>query len=564
MGLPSYANDKRACIVAVLIAMGVLAKLAFGLNDVPELRTRLVYIEIALCLVLLSGFSVLWSPRRILVAILLSLSVLGMTVSTVLSDHFYPALWHLTEFLLLGCLSVLLAVFFKQDNGERKNLVTLSVIVAFLITVGAEFYLWLLTEGKETFRWIKFNYFYSYLHIRHFGDMASLVSLLSLYLVTAESNKLKVFGVAALFLSMVALLFTGSRLLIWVVVIAVLFLAAIARDRAILLPLVIAVFVVSTLASNVLAWGNESIGPFRALNLFYEADQGGPGPSLSLEGEKEELPVIKVKDTHRFYIWGETWKRAIGSPWFGEGGNTYKYIQPHLWGQTPHNTFLQFFLNWGLAGCLLFLLSLFPVASALKVIFDPNSGCGSHVFWGMGYLVFFVHGLVASTFYEPVDLLMISIMIGVLISSSEKPVFVSSGASGHPFIRGRLAIIFLCIIFLTNLLAHQVYRVDKRMGKGRDVSEFNRRLYFNMPFTAEKFRKGVHHAIKWYPEQEWGLLSWGEQNVEYKSWYFTALKSNFSARQGDFSHSQQLLEVALKNAGGKKNKAIVTKIVQGR
>lgn len=538
-------QEWQLTLIGSLLALGVLSKLIFDLATVPDVRVHVVYVEVLLGFSLLAGFSgTRWQSSRIGVCLFVLWLVLSCW-ATLASDHFYPSLWHQAELLLLVALLPLLSVFL-QRNQNAVLVLTLVVLAAFMVTAVAELVQWFRLDDPATYNWIGFDVFYSYLHVRHFGDMATICVFIACYFIGREGMALPWLGFVALVISATVLFFSGGRASILSTVFLVLLLLLIAAGSRRFVLGVFAALIIGYLLASVFSSGSSVVGPARAVDLFAQV----PFVSEAVADDELEQNNLEIKTSGRNMFWKQTLDILDSHPWLGTGPDTYIFIQPALWGQTPHNTLLQFALDWGWpAAAIAFGFTCYLLWCAGQQIWRLRSEWDIASFWGLAYVVFFIHGLVATTFYEPVNLLMVLVMSAILLSSKSPSSFTSSGAGIR--IPMKLAIGMLVATLILNLVVHQVFRTDIRLAKGRHTGSISEWMYFNWPFVSDRFHQGLHHMVKRDTHNELFYLEWGERNTPYVSWYFTAHKAKYYHDHGDRALAYVALERAQEKAGKK-------------
>ena len=201
-------GGKVTFFICLLFFLGVLDRLLFTPFFIPALRADLVYFEVFILLALVLSVNVRWCSENRVLLFLTGLWLVLAVLATALSEHFYTSLWRQTEVFLVLAIGVWLSVLFGRDK-RFLTVLSLVVVVAFSITALAEFGEWLKSEDPSKQQWAIM--LKSYFNVRHFGDIASVATLVSLYFVgPVKQIYLRLAGMLVFFISLTALLFTGG------------------------------------------------------------------------------------------------------------------------------------------------------------------------------------------------------------------------------------------------------------------------------------------------------------------------------------------------------------------
>lgn len=126
----------------------------------------------------------------------------------------------------------------------------------------------------------------------------------------------------------------------------------------------------------------------------------------------------------RIEVWASTWGAIKDHLLFGLGSQGYFYTPGRLLNNMhPHNIFLQFLVEWGLIGSLLFLIILargFLAGLRLHVLNDDNQTRRFPLAAGAVIFTLTINSLVDGTYYHPQSLLYLTIAYAVWIVPSHK------------------------------------------------------------------------------------------------------------------------------------------------
>jgi O-antigen ligase len=521
--------------ILFLVAVAILAKFLFRPDDVPDLRVVIVFIEIFICLSILpfviknKSLSFEFSPYSLVLGggwfILTSLSVFY-------SDYFYPALLRQAEIISLLCLGFCLAIYAARNKKFLEDAAKV-VIVAFSITAFIELSKWFSLEDPHKFDWLGFNVLQNYIHIRHFGDLASLSALLSIYFIFHSDKRERLLGMASFLVAMTAVFFSGGRATILIVLMCVFAISFLKKNYYIL-----GLVIVSLVLSSAIIPQNNKAGIIR---FFLTSSESG---------ELGDQPTINTSTSGRSHIWSVSYASSLTKPLLGFGPDTYKYMQPHLYGQTPHNTFLQFALDWGWPATIIASVFLFYLLyiSVLEVWRLRSGSASINQFWCAGYVAFFLHGLVATTFYEPVDLLMVALMSAAILLS--KPDGLRGRSIGFDRrICSGLVVSLLIPVLIINFSALHSLSILKKMRRGQEVTQGQLEYYMEYPYSANGFINWLGTLRNVDVDKLIGFVEWGEKNAEYMSWLYSAHLSRLYRGAGDEAMAKGAFIRSLEKAG---------------
>ena len=232
-------------------------------------------------------------------------------------------------------------------------------------------------------------------HIRHSG-----------YQVTAGIG-----AVMVLFISATRISFAKVALLLLVLTVLCTFLIWMGGRASI--ASVLAAFVLLAVTARVK--GVASRGLWLAFSLSMAAglvlaewlavfDWNGVVSLATRTAEAVSAADLNQLGTGRIEIWRSSWESVREHLIFGLGPSGYRFMPNHVFGVQPHSFLVQFLVEWGLAGGLLFLGLL---------AYGFWRGVSDHVFRARGELdiaslsagtiivALTVHGLVDGTYFHP-------------------------------------------------------------------------------------------------------------------------------------------------------------------
>ncbi|MFT6987184.1 MAG: O-antigen ligase [Psychromonas sp.] len=134
----------------------------------------------------------------------------------------------------------------------------------------------------------------------------------------------------------------------------------------------------------------------------------GMGWFISHLGVDGEFDVNRFS-SNRLAIWSVSINAIKESPWLGFGPNGYYFIQGHFFGLHPHNMVLQFFLDWGVIGGVIFLLILlYSILKGVILLVTTNNSSLALALLIISGLT--LHGLTDGTYYhaQPVFYLLLA------------------------------------------------------------------------------------------------------------------------------------------------------------
>jgi O-antigen ligase len=239
-----------------------------------------------------------------------------------------------------------------------------------------------------------------YGHARIFGlhMLVSAAAVLALLASTRTNRIFKCFGFIAGVILWSGLFWSGSRgplvgiaagVFIW-------FWFGDAGERRRLTAWVPVLVLTGILGSNLLGTQTDYLGWKRVVSSTVNAN--------SIQGLSSD----------RNSIWGQTLKEISHSPWFGQGADSYRFIQPLPVGDQPHNFILQWVLAFGAPAALALIVLLGRrILRGLR----GSSESPEHIAWKRAaaacLLAATVGGLFDGVFYHAVAFIPVALLAGL-------------------------------------------------------------------------------------------------------------------------------------------------------
>tara|TARA_R110000868_G_scaffold4171_2_gene25828 strand:+ start:804 stop:2582 length:1779 start_codon:yes stop_codon:yes gene_type:complete len=523
-----------AVAITLLIGLGVLSRYVFSIYYVPEFRHVLIYIQVAIaaaCLIYLRGNAL---PKPDVAAVVMMILGLLSVMATAASDHFFRSLSRETE-VIVSVLNVWLLSQCCRSSPSLRHWISVAVLAAFVITVLDELDLWLSLDDPALYSWGEG--LRNYLHIRHLGDMAGVGVVISGYLLAQEDRRWQSAGAIGLFVAVTSLLFSSGRASVVATLMALLVIGGMChriRWYSAKLTAVSALAVMASIAMAPLA-ASPGIGSWPGIWRMFVA--------FGKESSSGEL----VNSSGRNVIWEASLRQSLDVPWLGIGPDTYVYMKPFLYGQTPHNTLLQWVLDWGWpAGLLGFGLLLWCSWLALRLIWreQKNSRPDVAAFWAVGFGIFMLHGLVATTFYEPVDMLIAVVMLAMIGSASAPavtpPPAISRTATA-------LSVVLLLACLCINSQFGKALDINERMRGAVTVSTDEVNWLMSHPYSLSGFWSWTQAKAAAMDYDVVDLLRWGRDHAEYRSLLYSARLARYYWQKENEEEANKAFAAALAN-----------------
>ncbi len=227
----------------------------------------------------------------------------------------------------------------------------------------------------------------------------------------------------------------------------------------------------------------------------------------------------------RSYFWSVVWDQAKNSPWLGHGADAYQHIQPRLHGAQPHNVFLQWLYEYGLAGAV--PLALLHVAAIAGGFCQSPLACeekrrlqlwaSSAVAGAVGF------GLFDGAFYHMVIFMPAAVFIGLALGAdNERTIPV---VKVHNILRPALLIALLCMI-LDSWLGLMLLRA-------RNVTPDSpaARLVRAFPSTTHGLKRWIGAWEKTHPAIAMDWIRWAQTaSNQQPEFHLAALQIHFNHR----------------------------------
>lgn len=138
---------------------------------------------------------------------------------------------------------------------------------------------------------------------------------------------------------------------------------------------------------------------------------------------EHSLNSLNELNAKRIDLWVTTWDTVKNSPTFGLGPQGYLSMPNRIMGVQPHNIFLQFMIEWGVFGSILFLSLLTRAfwAGVKTHILDNKSDINSFsLAAGAVITTLSIHSLIDGTYYHPQPSVYLAIAFAIWIIPSYK------------------------------------------------------------------------------------------------------------------------------------------------
>lgn len=513
------------------VAMGLLfaiALLAYQFSETParsEARTTVMSLQVILAgwLLLLLKFRVtlntgVWSIAGALWLILSSVAIF-------LSDHPYAGIYRQNEIIITVINAWLFCSYFSKSN---RGLVafTASYLVAINITWLLLLIKFLTPESLSQIDWMDGAGIYT--NIRHMGDTAAAAAVISAYFISRRSILSRTYGLISLYASLVTLLFAAGRTSTCCALLGVVTLMWLHRNQhgyvtTIVFTVALSVYTAISMTPDTEMDGWEGIWRFLGSTISYQGNDFTSG---------------------RSDIWIAVLEQMKTQPWFGGGPDSYYYMSPFPFGQAPHNTLLEFALNWGWPAATIAVAWLIWMGiRGLCLIIDNGLKGKDHlsIYWVMAFGIFFIQSMLSTTLHEPSSLFLFIPMLAIAISATKKK---SNEYSQTSPLLTVLIVIFLSFTYLVN-------------SQYETTNNFNRKVLSNQEVTAQELLWVKEHPYQL--EGIWQLIYKHrlDENVAYelsielqskiekRSAEILAWQSAYWRKHGDSAKADELLDMAI-------------------
>ena len=366
------------------------------------------------------------------------------SMSVALSDHLMHALIRHAEWVCHSLFAYTLWTYLRRDT-TRVKWILLMIPLGFYLTGLILLQFWFAHPNPSGHNW--FTGTPAFGHIRYVGyyALAGLIFSMSPLLGLGEGVSWgeRLLVGAAMAFCWAFLFWAGGRAAIGAAVAgAVVFLWFAPRRQR---PWVAGV---SLLAATAGAW----------LSTLFRVADPRMGFFQSIE-RTASATSVNALSTGRLAMWETTIEAIEKHPWFGLGPEGYLYLETKVYGVQPHNLLLQFLVEWGLIGTVLFAALLFLVfRKALSNLGQEEKSLHRTArITALALLVAFtVHSLVDGLYYHvvPLMLLFTSIAIALLPCSSPENTIPSPIARLTTPLGLRLATVVLIVLFTGYYIVH--------------------------------------------------------------------------------------------------------------
>ena len=544
----SHQRLKRISILLLLItlSLGFFAKGIFSLGPVPAIRVVLNFVQLSACVTALTALclSDAGETKRPGVSMRgygwVWLSWLVLSSSAVaLSQHFYPSLLRQIEVLV----SILLSCLLLRLNADSRHFgkkVTAAVSLAIVLSAAVELVGYFYLTPFQQQRLFLPNTLLSYFSVRHLGHLAAVLAVLSVYYLRSSRFWVAILGSLLLLVALVSIFLCGGKASSGSVLLLLAFFAIASKKKKLYLQFGAILSSALILSFRYFSSENGSQGIGTILNVFT--------PVTSSTG----TTTSNIIHASRYDIWETSWLNSIEFPVLGLGPDGYVFIQPHIWGQTPHNFVLQFAIEWGWPAA--FIASAFFIKRAYQAvlhIWTQAERPSLSAYWSAAFLVFFLNGLVSSTFYQPVNMLMLAIIAGFcpVFSGAAKVPVRKGGSILTPKLKGWLVILFLTGGFAINLVAFFSIMTLQNIEEAPEPDSAPVQLVQDFPFSLLGYYRWVKAWEYQYPEVIVARCQWAAKHTEYMSWPYYALESRYQRRAFHFKSADFAAARAYESAG---------------
>ncbi|MDP2504521.1 MULTISPECIES: O-antigen ligase family protein [unclassified Oceanobacter] len=514
-------------LVAFLFVVGLLAKYLSGGSTFTDYRSALLMIQVGLATLLLimlrgrlevTGGLWLWAG-----GLWLGLSV----IATALADHVYIGIYRQME-LMVSLLNIwLLGLCFRQFSTLR-DWVTIGILLAICLTWMINLFLFLSLDRPFQYSWSRGGPAYS--HIRHWGDVAAVGVVLGCYFLSHGKTWSRLFGALALYLSAVAVLFSAGRAACAAALLALILIAWLHRRQrgallilAILIGLAAYTAILLTPDAFVRGWS----GVWRIVGALGYSDSG--------EGSFS---------SGRTVIWEAVLGQMTGQHWFGSGPDSYHYMNPFPFGQAPHNTLLEFALNWGWPAAMISFIWLCWVGIRGLVHVrqaDMKSVLPVTVYWAIAYGVLFLQGLVSTTFHEPSSMLLLVASMAMIWSTPNR----TTTRYYSRFKGSAVILVFLMLVIGVNQQYLRVIDFNQRIVSNKTITDQDIEWVKKHPYLLSGIWTILNGGERYSETEALELANWLEPRIEKQIHKVIAWKSGFWRKQGNFHKAESELERAI-------------------
>jgi 4-amino-4-deoxy-L-arabinose transferase-like glycosyltransferase len=227
----------------------------------------------------------------------------------------------------------------------------------------------------------------------------------------------------------------------------------------------------------------------------------------------------------RSYFWSVVWDQAKNSPWIGHGADAYQYIQPRLHGAQPHNVFLQWLYEYGLAGAVpLTLLLLAAIAGGFRQKPPAGEDGRSLQLWASAAVAGAVgFGLFDGAFYHMVIFMPAAVFVGLALGSDS--------ARTIPLVRAHKILRPALLITLVFLILHSWLGLMLLRARNMEPDSPAARLLRVFPSTTHGLKRWIGAWEKTHPEVVIDWITWAQTaSNQQPEFHLAALQIHFNHR----------------------------------
>jgi len=292
---------------------------------------------------------------------------------------------------------------FMRRTNINKQFLPLMVPISVFIVAGIFIVSWLTLKDGAHVDWFELTPMNN--HIRHVGYVAtasaSIALAFSLYPVKLDVKAIILF--LLLLVSATLLFWTGGRAAVGSIILVFAFMVFYLAFTGNLGRSRLSITFLLLISSFILA---------EQLKVF---DWNGIMGQLSRTVNSENVNSVT---TGRLGVWQASIESLKGNWLFGLGPQGYLYMPNRIWGAQPHNMFIQFLVEWGVVGTILFLL-LLSIAGLKLLHFIKTASKLPSVLFFSGVAVFVglsIHGLTDGTYYHSQPSYYIALALALCLS----------------------------------------------------------------------------------------------------------------------------------------------------
>lgn len=339
-----------------------IKEISHSLPDIKKYKSTLIILALWICSVIYSYFnSPIYTEKGTLAFLRLFQSFAHV--------GFFIVVWHYFKSTMINLVYLFYTIVFS------------TIIVAIYF-----FYHWINSLGYISFNSPPLNS-----HIRHTGyQVAAALSFFFIFLIRhCEKKSLSLIHILGFIFLWTFLFWLGGRGVVISIFITFLCLTFILRYKNIQYKK-IAIIVVSSIILGLLL--SELLSIFSWNGILQSIQR-----SVASES-------VNRLSSGRITLWLATIDSLRNNIWFGLGPQGYFLMENRTFGVQPHNVLMQFLIEWGVVGTLLFLLLLFKAAwfgFKQHILSKENYLSPSALAAGAVICTLSINALTDGTYYHP-------------------------------------------------------------------------------------------------------------------------------------------------------------------